>query len=102
MVAKNGQIGGITRGALQGPTLRYRPLDMGSILSSMKVKTSITLSSEVLAKIDRLMGSTHTRSAFIENVLCRYVLEHERAPTQAETWNESTMAPIGLIPRRLM
>jgi metal-responsive CopG/Arc/MetJ family transcriptional regulator len=45
----------------------------------MKEKTSITLSSEVLARIDRLAGSSHSRSAFIESVLRRYLLERERA-----------------------
>jgi metal-responsive CopG/Arc/MetJ family transcriptional regulator len=49
----------------------------------MKVKTSITLSSEVLARIDRFAGSNHSRSAFIEGVLRRYLLERERATVQA-------------------
>jgi metal-responsive CopG/Arc/MetJ family transcriptional regulator len=49
----------------------------------MKEKTSITLSSEVLARIDRLAGSSHSRSAFIERVLRRYLLERERAAVQA-------------------
>ena len=49
----------------------------------MKEKTSITLSSEVLARIDRLAGSRHSRSAFIESVLRRYLLERERAAVQA-------------------
>jgi len=51
--------------------------------SSMKEKTSITLSDEVLRKIDRLAGSSRSRSAFIENVLRRYLLERERAAVQA-------------------
>ena len=51
--------------------------------SSMKEKTSITLSSEVLARIDRLAGSSRSRSAFIENVLRGYLLERERAAVQA-------------------
>ena len=50
---------------------------------SMKEKTSITLSREVLARIDRLAGSSHSRSAFIENVLRRYLLDRERAAVQA-------------------
>jgi len=49
----------------------------------MKEKTSITLSSEVLARIDRLAGSRQSRSAFIESVLRRYLLERERAAVQA-------------------
>jgi metal-responsive CopG/Arc/MetJ family transcriptional regulator len=49
----------------------------------MKEKISITLSSEVLARIDRLAGTSHSRSAFIESVLRRYLLERERAALQA-------------------
>ena len=49
----------------------------------MKEKTSITLSTEVLTKIDKLAGSSRSRSAFIENVLRRYLLERERAVVQA-------------------
>ncbi len=51
--------------------------------SSMKGKTSITLSGEVLAGIDRLAGSKHSRSAFIERVLRRYLRECARAAVQA-------------------
>jgi len=49
----------------------------------MKEKTSITLSGEVLAGIDRLAGSKHSRSAFIERVLRRYLRERARAAVQA-------------------
>ncbi len=35
----------------------------------MKEKTSITLSSDILAKVDHLAGSKLSRSAFIELVL---------------------------------
>jgi len=35
----------------------------------MKQKTSITISSDVLAKVDRLAGSKFSRSEFIEHVL---------------------------------
>ena len=38
----------------------------------MKEKTSITLSSDVLAEVDRSAGSRASRSAFIENVLREY------------------------------
>jgi metal-responsive CopG/Arc/MetJ family transcriptional regulator len=44
----------------------------------MKEKTSITLSSEVLAQIDRLAGAKNSRSALIERVLRRYLLERAR------------------------
>jgi metal-responsive CopG/Arc/MetJ family transcriptional regulator len=49
----------------------------------MKEKTSITLSDDVLAGIDRLAGSKHSRSAFIERVLRRYLKERARAAIEA-------------------
>ncbi|HZE79258.1 MAG TPA: ribbon-helix-helix protein, CopG family [Candidatus Polarisedimenticolia bacterium] len=49
----------------------------------MKEKTSVTLSPEVLAGIDRLAGTKHSRSAVIERVLRRYLREKARAATQA-------------------
>jgi metal-responsive CopG/Arc/MetJ family transcriptional regulator len=38
----------------------------------MKEKTSITLSSDILAQVDRNAGSKASRSAFIESVLREY------------------------------
>jgi len=49
----------------------------------MKDKTSITLSREVLAGIDRLAGSKHSRSAVIEKVLRQYLRARARAAIQA-------------------
>ena len=49
----------------------------------MKEKTSITLSTDVLAGIDRLAGSHHSRSAFIERVLRGYLHQRARAAVQA-------------------
>lgn len=49
----------------------------------MKEKTSITLSRDVLAKVDCLAGSKHSRSSFIESVLRKYLLERARAAIQA-------------------
>ncbi|MGH9498750.1 MAG: ribbon-helix-helix protein, CopG family [Terriglobales bacterium] len=49
----------------------------------MKEKTSITLSSEVLAAIDRVAGSKQSRSAFIERVLREFLRERARAALQA-------------------
>jgi metal-responsive CopG/Arc/MetJ family transcriptional regulator len=49
----------------------------------MKEKTSITLSNEVLAGIDRLAGSKHSRSAFIERVLRQYLKARTRAAIEA-------------------
>ena len=44
----------------------------------MKSKTSITLSQDVLAQIDRLAGSTSSRSAVIEQVLRDYLTRRAR------------------------
>ena len=49
----------------------------------MKEKTSVTLSREVLAKIDRLPGARKSRSAAIEWVLRRYLRQRERAELHA-------------------
>jgi len=49
----------------------------------MKEKTSITLSREVLARVDRLAGSRYSRSAFIEGVLRKYLFERTHAAVQA-------------------
>ncbi len=49
----------------------------------MKEKTSITLSRDILGRIDRLAGTKHSRSAFIERVLRLYLVERERAQVQA-------------------
>jgi metal-responsive CopG/Arc/MetJ family transcriptional regulator len=49
----------------------------------MKEKTSITLSKEVLAGIDRIAGSKQSRSAFIEAVLAQYLRKQERAQIEA-------------------
>jgi metal-responsive CopG/Arc/MetJ family transcriptional regulator len=44
----------------------------------MKEKTSITLSSEVLAKVDRAAGARGSRSAFIEKILLEYFRQRAR------------------------
>jgi metal-responsive CopG/Arc/MetJ family transcriptional regulator len=49
----------------------------------MKEKTSVTLSPEVLAGIDRLAGSKRSRSAFIEDVLRQYLRDKTRAERSA-------------------
>jgi metal-responsive CopG/Arc/MetJ family transcriptional regulator len=49
----------------------------------MKKKTSITLSKDVLADVDRLAGSGRSRSAFIERVLRGYLRQREKAALQA-------------------
>ena len=50
---------------------------------SMKEKTSITLSKEVLTGIDRVAGSKQSRSAFIEAVLQQYLRQRARAQVEA-------------------
>jgi metal-responsive CopG/Arc/MetJ family transcriptional regulator len=49
----------------------------------MKVKTSISLSKDLLVKIDRLVGSRQSRSAFIERVLRNYLRDRTRAALHA-------------------
>ncbi len=49
----------------------------------MKEKTSITLSKDVLKSIDRLAGSSRSRSAFIEAVLRDYLRKRARAQIEA-------------------
>jgi metal-responsive CopG/Arc/MetJ family transcriptional regulator len=49
----------------------------------MKEKTSITLSSDVLTKVDRLAGAKLSRSAFIERVLRSYFRGRTRKETQS-------------------
>ena len=49
----------------------------------MKEKTSITLSREVLAGVDRLAGPQGSRSAFIERVLRRHLRDQARMQAHA-------------------
>lgn len=49
----------------------------------MKEKTSITLSREVLSGIDRVAGAKRSRSAFIEDILSRYIREQAKAERRA-------------------
>jgi metal-responsive CopG/Arc/MetJ family transcriptional regulator len=44
----------------------------------MKEKTSITLSSDLLADVDRSVGSARSRSAFIETVLREHFKQRVR------------------------
>ncbi len=44
----------------------------------MKEKTSITLSRELLAEVDRLAGSRQSRSALIERILRKYLRDRRR------------------------
>ena len=49
----------------------------------MKQKTSITLSEDVLAELDREAGNGASRSAFIENVLRKHFQEKIRQAIHA-------------------
>lgn len=49
----------------------------------MREKTSITLSSDVLAKIDRAAGRGLSRSAFIERVLREYFVQQAHRQVHA-------------------
>ena len=49
----------------------------------MKEKTSITLSSDLLKKVDHVAGSKVSRSAFIERVLRLYFRERARRQIHA-------------------
>jgi Arc/MetJ family transcription regulator len=53
-------------------------------VSSMKEKTSITLSADILADVDQLAGRKLSRSAFIESVLRHYIREKRRAQAHAQ------------------
>ncbi len=50
----------------------------------MKIKTSITLSDDVLAAVDRLAGSAQSRSAVIERAVRAYVRRQARAAERAQ------------------
>jgi metal-responsive CopG/Arc/MetJ family transcriptional regulator len=49
----------------------------------MKAKTSLTLSTDILADIDRLAGSKVSRSAYIDNILRSYLEERAKARRRA-------------------
>jgi metal-responsive CopG/Arc/MetJ family transcriptional regulator len=49
----------------------------------MKEKTSVTLSARVLEGIDRATKGKQSRSAFLESLAERYLLEEERARIEA-------------------
>jgi metal-responsive CopG/Arc/MetJ family transcriptional regulator len=49
----------------------------------MKEKTSVTISKEVLKGIDRLAGSSLSRSALIERILRKYLHDRSQAAVRA-------------------
>jgi len=62
----------------------------------MKEKISVTLSKEVLAGVNRLAGTEHSRSAVIERVLRRYLREQARAQANARDVERINIAPDAL------
>ncbi len=50
----------------------------------MKVKTSITLSKEILSSVDRLVRNGESRSAVIERALQEFFSERRRARSYAK------------------
>lgn len=49
----------------------------------MKVKTSVTLSPELLAAIDKRSGESRNRSEFIENIVRTFLHEKDREERDA-------------------
>ena len=64
----------------------------------MKVKTSITLSKEVLKGIDHMAGSRKSRSAFIESALEQYLKDKVRAQIEARDLEALNRAADELVP----
>lgn len=58
----------------------------------MKIKTSITLSQDVLAQIDRVAGSANSRSALIERVLREYLRRRARHARDARELRRLNLA----------
>ncbi len=62
-------------------------------VSSMRIKTSITLPEDILQAIDKLQGRLQNRSAFIETVLREYIMQKkkkERDNTDLEILNRKS------------
>ena len=49
----------------------------------MKEKTSLTLSKDVISRLDRMAGSKHSRSSVVEWILRQYFRQRSRAQVQA-------------------
>lgn len=58
----------------------------------MKVKTSITLSEDLIQMVDRLVGKSSNRSEFIETALRNYIAQQKR--------DEQNTRDLGIINRR--
>lgn len=44
----------------------------------MEIRNSITISKDILTTIDQIIGKTKSRSEFIEELLCKYLLERSK------------------------
>ena len=58
----------------------------------MKVKTSVTLSEDIVEAIDELAGESRNRSEFIETALRSYIARHKR--------DEQNRRDVAIINRR--
>ena len=65
------------KNAVEVPSVDSRKPDRYYV-RSRKVKTSISISKNVLVEVDRLAGTEKPRSAFIEDALRRYLSERMR------------------------
>ena len=50
----------------------------------MKLKTSLTLSEDLLAELDRIAGPESSRSSFIEKILRDFLAQREKARRLAQ------------------
>lgn len=50
----------------------------------MKIKTSVTLSEEIVYRLDQLVGPGGNRSAILERALAAYLTEEERRRRDAQ------------------
>jgi len=59
-------------------------MESGGIFSGMKVKTSVTLSEEILEQLDRALGPGDNRSAVTERALREYLTSRARLKREAD------------------
>ena len=53
-------------------------------LGDMKIKTSVTLSEELLGQVDRLLGDEGSRSAILDEALREYLANRTRRKREAD------------------
>lgn len=69
--------------AAAAPPERWDPIEKGSILWSMRVKTSVTIDERVLRAIDRATSRTKSRSRVIEDAAREFLARRARAAREA-------------------